>query len=89
MSDSQLECGGNPQEEVEGRRLVLQEGLRGGAKAHSCWRAKGYLGGLGHPMRLFVIEYEATLASDGSIFANCDEICWIVFQTLVFELCQV
>ena len=39
VSDSQLECGGNPEEEVEGGRLVLQEGLRGGAQADSGWGA--------------------------------------------------
>ena len=45
VSDSQLECGRNPPEEAEGGRLVLQEGVRGGAKADSSWRAKSYLGG--------------------------------------------
>ena len=53
VSDSQFECGWNPQKEVEGGRLVLQEGLRGGAQAYSSWRAKSYLG---RPAQALVLE---------------------------------
>ena len=43
VSDSQPERCRDPEEEAEGRRLVLQEGVRGGAQADSCRGTKGNL----------------------------------------------